>query len=100
VWLDILTFPTTPGRNRFYRDIEQFLLRTFDGSRASLRVEWSKGWAYAADAAWSDTELLRHGIPDSLRAGGGPGWDEAVAVLDRYDPHRVFCNTFLDGLLR
>ncbi|GAA2800887.1 cholesterol oxidase substrate-binding domain-containing protein [Kitasatospora paracochleata] len=100
VWLDVLTFPTTPGRERFSRDIEQFLLRVFDGRRAGLRVEWSKGWAYTADATWADPELLRRTIPDSLRAGGGPGWDEAVAVLDRYDPHRVFGNAFLDGLLR
>ncbi|MFF2141473.1 cholesterol oxidase substrate-binding domain-containing protein [Kitasatospora sp. NPDC058190] len=100
VWLDVLAFPGTPGLERFARDLEQWLLRTFDGTRAGVRVEWSKGWAYTADAAWSDPDLLGRVIPDSLRAGGGPGWDEAVAVLDRYDPHRVFGNPFLDGLLK
>ncbi|MFD7984353.1 cholesterol oxidase substrate-binding domain-containing protein [Kitasatospora indigofera] len=100
VWLDILTLPGTPGLHRFCRDVEQFLLRTFDGTRAGLRVEWSKGWAYTEDAAWAEPEVLGRVVPDSLRAGGGPGWDEAVAVLDRYDPHRVFGNPFLDALLR
>ena len=100
VWLDILTLPNTPGLHRFCRDIEQFLLRTFDGTRAGLRVEWSKGWAYTADAAWADPDVLTGAVPAALRAGGGPGWDEAVAVLDRLDPHRVFGNPFLDALLR
>ncbi|MER6298292.1 cholesterol oxidase substrate-binding domain-containing protein [Kitasatospora sp. NPDC001539] len=100
IWLDVLAFPGTPSLERFARDLEQWLLRTFDGTRAGLRVEWSKGWAYTADAAWSDPDVIGRVIPDSLRSGGGPGWDEAVAVLDRYDPHRVFGNPFLDGLLR
>lgn len=100
VWLDVLAFPGTPGLERFARDLEQWLLRTFDGTRAGMRVEWSKGWAYTTGAAWSDQDLIGRAIPDSLRAGGGPGWDEAVAVLDRYDPHRVFGNPFLDGLLK
>ncbi|MER7668440.1 cholesterol oxidase substrate-binding domain-containing protein [Kitasatospora sp. NPDC096128] len=100
VWLDVLAFPGTPGLERFARDLEQWLLRTFDGTRAGMRVEWSKGWAYTADAAWADQDLIGRVIPDGLRAGGGPGWDEAVATLDRYDPHRVFGNPFLDGLLK
>ncbi|MFG2911980.1 cholesterol oxidase substrate-binding domain-containing protein [Kitasatospora sp. NPDC048298] len=100
IWLDVLAFPGTPGLERFARELEQWLLRTFDGTRAGLRVEWSKGWAYTDEAAWSDPDLLGRVIPDSLRAGGGPGWDEAVAVLDRHDPHRVFGNPFLDGLLK
>ncbi|MFH8380572.1 cholesterol oxidase substrate-binding domain-containing protein [Kitasatospora sp. NPDC018058] len=100
VWLDVLALPGTPGLERFARDLEQWLLRTFDGTRAGTRVEWSKGWAYTADAVWADPDLLGRVIPDSLRVGGGPGWDEAVAVLDRHDPHRVFGNPFLDGLLK
>ncbi|MGW2251577.1 cholesterol oxidase substrate-binding domain-containing protein [Kitasatospora sp. NPDC001660] len=100
VWLDVLALPGTPGLERFARDLEQWLLRTFDGTRAGLRVEWSKGWAYTADAAWADPDMLGRAIPASLRDGGGPGWDEAVAVLNKHDPHRVFGNPFLDGLLK
>ncbi|MFD9063547.1 cholesterol oxidase substrate-binding domain-containing protein [Kitasatospora purpeofusca] len=100
VWLDVLGFPGTPGLNRFARDLEQALLRSFDGTRAGLRVEWSKGWAYTEDAAWADADMLDRVIPASHRAGGGAGWDEAVTVLDRHDPHRVFGNPFLDRLLK
>ncbi|MFI9152307.1 cholesterol oxidase substrate-binding domain-containing protein [Streptomyces sp. NPDC053367] len=99
VWIDVLSLPATPGLDRFYRDIEQFLL-TLDGERATVRVEWSKGWAYTGTAAWSDPDVLTRHIPDSQRAGGGPGWDEAVATLDRLDPHRVLSSPFLDTLLR
>ncbi|WP_329490457.1 FAD-binding protein [Kitasatospora sp. NBC_01246] len=99
VWLDVLSLPGTPGLHRFARDLERFLLRTFDGTRAGLRVEWSKGWAYTEDAAWADPDVLGRVVPASLRDGGGPGWDEAVAVLDRHDPYRVFGNAFLDTLL-
>ncbi|GAA1395846.1 cholesterol oxidase substrate-binding domain-containing protein [Kitasatospora putterlickiae] len=100
VWLDVLGFPGTPGLHRFDRDLEQALLRSFDGTRAGLRVEWSKGWAYTEDAAWADPDVLDRVVPASHRDGGGPGWDEAVATLDRHDPHRVFGNPFLDRLLK
>ncbi|MEV5343010.1 cholesterol oxidase substrate-binding domain-containing protein [Streptomyces sp. NPDC052676] len=99
LWLDVLTLPGTPHLHRFLRDVERFLWRTFDGTRAALRVEWSKGWAYTDDAAWADQEVIDRRVPDSLRAGGGEGWDEAVAVLNRHDPHRVFGTAFLDSLL-
>jgi FAD/FMN-containing dehydrogenase len=100
VWLDVLTLPGTPHLHRFLRDIERFLWRTFDGTRAALRVEWSKGWAYTDESAWADPDVLTRLVPDSHRAGGGQGWDEAVAVLDRHDPHRIFSTPFLDALVR
>ncbi|GAA1269162.1 cholesterol oxidase substrate-binding domain-containing protein [Kitasatospora nipponensis] len=100
VWFDVLTLPGTPDLHAFGRDLEQDLLTAFDGTRAALRVEWSKGWAYTADAAWADPDVLGRVIPASYRASGDPGWDEAVATLDRHDPHRVFGNPFLDSLLR
>ncbi|MFC4033395.1 cholesterol oxidase substrate-binding domain-containing protein [Streptomyces polygonati] len=100
VWIDILSLPTTPALHRFYRDIEQFLLTVLEGPRATVRVEWSKGWAYTETAAWADPDVLGRVIPDTQRAGGGPGWDEAVATLDRLDPHHVFSTPFLDRLLR
>lgn len=94
VWLDVLTLPGTPGAPAFYRELERFLLRAFDGTYALTRVEWSKGWAYTDRAAWDDPEVIGTVVPASL-----PGWNDAVAALDRLDPHRVFTNTFLDRLL-
>jgi FAD/FMN-containing dehydrogenase len=90
VWLDVLTLPGTAHAERFYRELEQFIFATFAGTR----VEWSKGWAYTDEAAWSAPEVLHGRVPASF-----PDWDRAVATLNRYDPHRVFSTTFLDDLL-
>ncbi|MEW2812752.1 cholesterol oxidase substrate-binding domain-containing protein [Streptomyces massasporeus] len=95
VWLDILTLPGTPDAEAFLREIEWFLLRTFDGGFALTRVEWSKGWAYTDDGVWSDEEVLGDVVPAAV---GREAWAEADAALDRLDPHRVYGNAFLDRL--
>ncbi|BCL24773.1 cholesterol oxidase substrate-binding domain-containing protein [Streptomyces tuirus] len=95
VWLDILTLPGTPDAEAFLREIERFLLGTFDGGFALTRVEWSKGWAYTDDGVWDDEEVLGGVVPDAV---GRDAWAEADAALDRLDPHRVYGNAFLDRL--
>ncbi|MDC0769814.1 cholesterol oxidase substrate-binding domain-containing protein [Streptomyces sp. HD] len=97
VWLNILTLPGTPYAEAFLREIEQFMLRTFDGGYAMPRVEWSKGWAYTDEAAWSDDEMLDAVVPGSF---GEDVWGQASGALDRLDPHGVFGNAFLDRLFR
>ncbi|MEU6146742.1 cholesterol oxidase substrate-binding domain-containing protein [Streptomyces sp. NPDC047081] len=97
VWLDVLTLPGTPYAEAFLRELEQFLLRTYDGEHALTRVEWSKGWAYTDDSVWSDEEVLGTAIPASF---GEAVWGQAAGTLDRLDPHRVFGNGFLDRLFR
>ncbi|MFF7985213.1 cholesterol oxidase substrate-binding domain-containing protein [Streptomyces sp. NPDC007901] len=92
VWLDVLTLPGTPYAEAFLRELERFLFERFEGTR----VEWSKGWAYTESGVWSDEEVIGARIPDSF---GGAVWDAAVGVLDRLDPHGVFGNGFLDGVL-
>ncbi|MGY5116820.1 cholesterol oxidase substrate-binding domain-containing protein [Streptomyces sp. 900105755] len=92
VWLDVLTLPGTPHAEAFLRELEGFLFERFEGAR----VEWSKGWGYTESGVWSDEEVLGTRIPESF---GGAVWDAAVDTLDRLDPHRVFGNGFLDGVL-
>jgi FAD/FMN-containing dehydrogenase len=92
VWFDVLTLPGTADAESFYRELERYLFTAHPGTR----VEWSKGWAYTDQAAWTDAEVLSRAVPSSLR----PGWDAAVSTLDRLDPARVFSNPFLDRLLR
>ncbi|TQM84909.1 FAD/FMN-containing dehydrogenase [Saccharothrix saharensis] len=99
VWFDVLTFPTAPGAAAFYRELEQFFFTHYTGSYASTRAEWSKGWAYTDEAAWSDHTVLTSTVPDSYRQGPNPSWDAARATLNALDPHRVFSNPFLDVLL-
>lgn len=95
VWLDVLTLPGTPHAEEFLRELEQFLLRSYDGTDALARVEWSKGWAYTEKAGWSDEEVLGSAIPGSF---GESVWGQAAGTFDRLDPHRVFGNAFLDRL--
>lgn len=98
VWLDVLTLPGTPDAHAFYRELERFLITTYDGTYALTRVEWSKGWAYSDEAAWSDGEVLGTTVPASFDDGSGPEWTETAAVLDRLDPHGVYENAFLKRL--
>lgn len=97
VWLNILALPGTPHAEAFLSQIERFLLRTFDGEYGMTRVEWSKGWAYTRDAAWSDGEVLGTVVPSTF---GEDVWGVASGTLDRLDPHGVFGNAFLDRLFR
>ncbi|MEV0643147.1 cholesterol oxidase substrate-binding domain-containing protein [Streptomyces sp. NPDC050619] len=97
VWLNVLTLPGTPYAEAFLREMERFLLGTYDGGHALARVEWSKGWAYTDEAAWSDEQVLGTTIPTSF---GETAWRQAAGTLDRLDPHHVFENAFLDRLFR
>jgi FAD/FMN-containing dehydrogenase len=101
VWLDVLTVPGTPGAFSFYRDMEQWMLGNYTGSYATVRPEWSKGWAYTTSSAWADPTILGTTIPNAYRAGqaAGDNWDSARATLNAYDPHRVFSNGFVNTLL-
>jgi hypothetical protein len=98
VRLDVLTLPGTSDAEAFYRGLEHFLLTTFDGGYALTRVEWSTGWAYTDQAAWSDPAVLGSAVPVSFDDGEGANWDATAAVLDRLDPHRVFDNALLKQL--
>ncbi|WP_175715952.1 cholesterol oxidase substrate-binding domain-containing protein [Burkholderia ambifaria] len=101
VWFDILTLPGTPGADRFYREIEQWMLANYTGSYATLRPEWSKGWGYTDTAAWQDGTMLATTIPNLHRDGQPPSssWDAARATLERYDPSRIFRSPLLDRLM-
>jgi FAD/FMN-containing dehydrogenase len=101
VWMDLLTIPGTPQPQKFYRETEQWVLSDYTGDYAAVRAEWSKGWTYSGTACWADPTVLGSTIPASYRAGQSTSanWDTALATLDRYDPGRVFSDSFLDTLL-
>src|SRR5262245_56986265 len=62
-------------------------------------LAWSgpKGWAYTEDAVWGNPEVLGTTVPGSFNPGV---WQQAVDVVERLDPHRVFGNGFQDRSLR
>ncbi|WP_394837918.1 FAD-binding protein [Pendulispora rubella] len=101
VWINMLTIPKMPHANEFYAEMERWMWTNFSGSYASVRPEWSKGWAHTDTGAWTNQAVLSSAIPDTFRAGQARGddWDTALTILDGYDPHRIFANPFLDSLL-
>jgi FAD/FMN-containing dehydrogenase len=99
IWIDVLTLPNTPDAGVFFREIEQFMFDTYTGGYAMARPEWSKGWAYTADGAWTHAGFITDTVPALFRAGTPDTWDPAVAALHTADPHRVLSNAFLDTLL-
>jgi hypothetical protein len=99
VWVDILTLPNTPNLNKFLREIESFLFNTFNGIDATVRPEWSKGWAYTDHSAWSNKTVMKYIRRSFPSVTKNDGWNWAVSTLDKYDPHRIFTNPFLDELL-
>lgn len=99
VWFDVLTLPGTPDLGVFFQEVERFMFGTYTGAYAAVRPEWSKGWAYTAAGAWTDTAMLTGTVPELFRAGTPDTWDPAVATLHGADPHGVLSNAFLDTLL-
>jgi FAD/FMN-containing dehydrogenase len=102
VWLDILSFPGTPGANRAYRDIERWVFANYRPPYATVRPEWSKGWAYTERGAWTNRRMIARTLPREFRVARPRDrrWDAAVRALDRLDPHGVFTSPLLRSLLR
>ncbi|MFI1382656.1 cholesterol oxidase substrate-binding domain-containing protein [Embleya sp. NPDC020886] len=101
VWLDVATLPGTPANHDFYQQMDAWIWGNYTGNYACVRPEWSKGWAYGVDGAWTDTAAVTGRIPNSFRTGlpTTSNFDAARATFNKYDPGRVFSNTFLDLLL-
>ncbi|EKX60240.1 FAD-binding protein [Streptomyces ipomoeae] len=101
VWMDVLSLPGTPQSQRFFREVEQWVLSNYTGDYAGVRAEWSKGWGYSGTAAWSDPTMLADTVPASYREGQEVGgtWDTAREILGRYDPARIYSSPLLDALM-
>ena len=102
VWLDILSFAGTPAANRAYQDIERWVFANYRPPYATVRPEWSKGWAYTPRAAWTNQKLITRTLPQAFSVARPPSrtWDAAVRTLDRLDPDAVFTSPLLRSLLR
>jgi hypothetical protein len=103
VWLDILTFPTTPYSNDYYSALERWMLRNYKPPYATVHPEWSKGWAYRPRrGAWSNASFLRELIPHefTVRRPRAITWQTTVNRLKELDPHEVFTSPLLNTLMR
>jgi FAD/FMN-containing dehydrogenase len=100
VWFDVLTFPGTPASPEFMTELEQWFYANYSGY-CTVRVEWSKGWAYTSAGGWTNDEVIGTRIPASLSAGRTPTATFAGAAqrLQALDPQGVFTSPLVDRLL-
>ncbi len=101
IWLNVVSLPGTEGLPAFFQQMEEWMVANYSGDYATFRSEWSKGWAFDSEGGYRNPQFLGDTVPAMYRTGlgGGEGWDAAGAAFDRYDPHRVFSNGFLDRLI-
>lgn len=102
VWFDCLSFVGSDKSDEFNTEMEQWFHSHFDPADAMVRPEWSKGWGYTANGAWTDATYIDTTIPDSHTQGRkhSDGWNATVRQLDKLDPHHVFSNGFIDNLMQ
>jgi FAD/FMN-containing dehydrogenase len=101
VWFNILSIPGTPGAPRYYAELEEWFYSNYGGDYAGVRVEWSKGWAYTDDGAYTNDLTIAWRIPESFTQGmpADANFRTAVDILDRLDPARIFSTKLLDRLM-
>jgi hypothetical protein len=100
LWFDVLTIPRTPNADKFYSELEQWLLTYFsdakDGVVGRVMPEWSKGFAYDKNnRPWTDAGFLEH-----VRQTFGDDWSYALTTLAKYDKSLLFSSPFLDQLFQ
>ncbi len=94
IWLNVVSFPGTPGMHAFFREMELWMHGHYSGSLGIMRPEYSKGWAFTEDQSHADSEFLTRTLPSRY-----PEWESTSAQFDAYDPHRIFRNPFLDKVM-
>jgi len=97
VWIDCVTSPKNPRAAEFMTKLETFLLQNFSRTDVIVRSAWSKGFAFTAQSAWSNSDFLSEYIPSSF---GFKDWNYTKTVFQKYDPIGVFTNKFLTQLFK
>ncbi|BBH52342.1 cholesterol oxidase substrate-binding domain-containing protein [Fluviispira sanaruensis] len=100
IWINVLTLPGTPFANHFYTELEEWIYTNYCEPYATVRVEWSKGWAYNQSSAWVNKNMIRNIISTSFKNkdDDNSDWDRAASILNENDPHRVFSSPLIDSL--
>ena len=100
LWFDVLTIPGTPNADKFYSELEQWMLTYFsdakNGVAGRVMPEWSKGFAYDKNnGPWTDAGFLEH-----VRQTRGDDWGYALTTLAKYDKSHLFSSPFLNQLFQ
>jgi hypothetical protein len=99
VWFDVLTLPGTQYSLDFYSELEQWFLQHFTTPTAKVVPEWSKGWAYTAAGAWTNTSFINH-IKQSFTTGrdADDNWVWETATLAKYDASNIYKSQLTEAL--
>jgi hypothetical protein len=94
IWINFVNsvVPNSPDHGEFMTQIQSFLLGTINGPDATVRAEWSKGYAFTTEGPFKNTTVLNNVIPNSFPNE----WQATVNTWNKYDPERIFTNPFLD----
>lgn len=98
VWIGVLSFTGARRQNEAFQKIERFFYNSIESDDAVVRPEWSKGYGYTTQGPWTDKNIV--GLVQSKYAEytDWDGWNVAASIFDKYDPHRIFTNDYLDKL--
>lgn len=94
LWIAVLSFNGAPHQQKAFQRIERFLYDSIEGEDAVVRAEWSKGYGYTEYGAWTSPEI----VGGFVQSKYPDGWNFAISTFDKYDPHRIFSNDYLDKL--
>lgn len=95
-WFDILTvIPNGDPQQAytFYTELESWFFTHF-GNGFRVCPEWSKGWAYTSEGAWTNAGVIQ-AMRDIF-----PNWSWEVETLAKYDSANLFSNPFLKQLFK
>ncbi|KAJ6639837.1 hypothetical protein Bhyg_12584 [Pseudolycoriella hygida] len=100
VWINVLSISKSYDLFEAFSKLETFMWNEYNGTYAIIRPEWSKGWAYTNNDVWSNSRIYRNVIPSLFSNSTVSKWNWAINTLNKYDPNRIFTNSFLDEFLR
>ncbi len=91
VWFDVLTIPGTKYAMDFYTELEEWFTQHFTAPAAKVVPEWSKGWAYTTNGAWTNQAFI-DGIKQSFTANraADDNWAWEQAILAKYDAYNIY----------
>ncbi|YAL84404.1 cholesterol oxidase substrate-binding domain-containing protein [Dermacoccaceae bacterium W4C1] len=84
VWLDVLNLPGSPRTNDLFQKLDQWFIDLPEDVGVA-RPEWAKRFGNGPQGPWTNTAELQDWLPGQV-----PGWDAAVEIFERLDPHDVY----------
>ncbi|SDS99442.1 FAD binding domain-containing protein [Mucilaginibacter mallensis] len=91
VWFDVLTIPGTKYAMDFYTELEEWFTQHFTAPATKVVPEWSKGWAYTTNGAWTNDAFI-DGIKQDFTTNraADDNWAWEQAILAKYDAYNIY----------